>query len=118
MLERVKGLLLLPNLEMATTQQVADFYEVDKKTLDTLVIRNRKELKEDGIKILKKKDYLLRNLHNVEVVHKRSHIEILDKNGNKHILTNRGSLVFPKRAILRVGNVLYSIIFKVNLKLF
>lgn len=24
-LEKVKGLLLLPNLEMATTQQVADF---------------------------------------------------------------------------------------------
>ncbi|MDM5189888.1 hypothetical protein QUF99_21950 [Bacillus sp. DX4.1] len=46
-LERVKGLLLLPNLEMATTQQVADFYEVPVSTLPTVILENKDELVSD-----------------------------------------------------------------------
>lgn len=48
-LEKVKGLLLLPNLEMATTKQVADFYEVNTQTVQNIVDRNRAEIEGDGV---------------------------------------------------------------------
>lgn len=47
-LEKVKSLLLLPALELATTQQVADFYEVGVKAIEKLVERNKDELLSDG----------------------------------------------------------------------
>ena len=36
-LDKVKDLLLLPELEMATTSQVADFYEVPMQAIKSLV---------------------------------------------------------------------------------
>ncbi|EOP56589.1 hypothetical protein IIW_00321 [Bacillus cereus VD136] len=94
-LDRVKELLLLPNVEVATIHQVADFYEVSKKVIEMLVLRNKEELETDGYIVLKG-------------------MELKDLKGN---LQDVGSLyglgkfvssasIFPKRAILRVGMLL------------
>ncbi|WP_237741407.1 hypothetical protein [Bacillus bingmayongensis] len=55
-LEKVKGLLLLPKLEMMTTRQVAEFYEVDVRHLNVLYVRFREELLSDGVKTLKSQE--------------------------------------------------------------
>ncbi|MRX52362.1 hypothetical protein GJU41_00130 [Bacillus idriensis] len=47
-LERVKTILLFPSDETANTQQVAWFYQVDKKVIEKVVFRNLNELAEDG----------------------------------------------------------------------
>ncbi|MGQ7776858.1 hypothetical protein [Bacillus sp. WC2507] len=45
----MKGLLLLPNLEMATPRQVADFYEINQNTLRQLIKEHCDELEMDGL---------------------------------------------------------------------
>ena len=47
-LDKVKDLLLLPELEMATTSQVADFYEVPMQAIKSLVTDKKDELTADG----------------------------------------------------------------------
>ena len=58
-LEKVKGLLLLPAIEKAATQQVADFYEVDLEAIYSIVRRHSDELVGDGMITLKRKDLVL-----------------------------------------------------------
>ncbi|ANC10492.1 MULTISPECIES: hypothetical protein [Bacillus cereus group] len=101
-LEKVKGLLLLPNLEMATTQQVADFYEVPKQAILSLVHDNRKEVEGDGYKTLKGKE-LVNSLEEYTTILKRKGHCLLES-GDTIAYGNNG--VFPRRAILRVGMLL------------
>lgn len=92
-LEKVKGLLLLPNVGYATTKQVAEFYEVDRVTLNKVMERNKNELIEDGM------------------CHKRygevtNEVNRQDVNLLSMGVSYRGTSVFPRRAILRVGMLL------------
>ena len=50
-LDKVKDLLLLGDSEYATTQQVADYYEVDISVIQKLVSRNKVELESNGLKL-------------------------------------------------------------------
>ena len=90
-LEKVKDLLLLGDSELATTQQVADYYEVDISVIQKLVSRNKQELESNGLKLNSKND--IKNLigHDVK-------LEIA--------IPNRGMKLFPKRAILNIGMLL------------
>lgn len=88
-LEKVKKLILLGNSEYATIQQVADYFEVDFKAIETLINRNKNELKENGFGLKKRKDIL----------------NILDE-GLETKVPNRGMNLFSKRAILNVAMLL------------
>lgn len=92
-LQKVKDLLLLPNMEMATTKQVAAFYEVSHEAISTVVRRNMEELESDGM-------YLAKYSEIKEVIN--GHYDHLLSLG----VAKRGTNVFPKRAILRVGMLL------------
>ena len=59
-LDKVKSLLLIAELEVATTTMVADFYEVDKKVIDSMTLRHRDELDTDGLYLLTKKQAKLK----------------------------------------------------------
>lgn len=52
-LDRVKALSLLPDNTHATTEIVASYYEVDTETVKKLVQRNREELTENGLRVLR-----------------------------------------------------------------
>lgn len=106
-LEKVKGLLLLPAIGMATTQQVADFYEVGVEAINAIVIRHKDELLSDGYKLFKKDEVL--NKLNVQDEHLEklpSKTIVTFTNGSTLFVVNRGVRLFPKRAILRVGMLL------------
>ena len=90
-LEKVKDLLLLGDSEFATTQQVADYYEVDIYVIQKLVSRNKQELESNGLKLNSKND--IKNLIGQDVK-----LEIT--------IPNRGMKLFSKRAILNVGMLL------------
>lgn len=104
-LDKVKKLLLLPELDMATTRQVADFYEVKIDSVAKLVMRNREELDSDGMYILTRKEIALKG-QDVRIENTPQVTTITDDLGGKHKFSNRGSRVFPRRAILRVGMLL------------
>lgn len=89
-LEKVKDLLLLGDSEFATTQQVADYYEVGLEAIQSLTKDNREELECNGMKL-----------------YKRSEILIVLKGQLENIkIPNRGMKLFSKRTILNVGMLL------------
>ncbi|PFN09328.1 hypothetical protein [Bacillus cereus] len=92
-LEKVKGLLLLPNVGYATTKQVAEFYEVDRVTLNKVMERNKNELIEDGM--------CYKRYGEVTNEVNRQDVNLLSLG-----VSYRGTSVFPRRAILRVGMLL------------
>jgi phage antirepressor YoqD-like protein len=87
-LSKVKGLLLLPNTEVATTEQVAKYYDVEIEAIKSLVFDNKEEVCEDGYKVLEKEQ--------LSSFKKLCHIQSRARN----------LAIFPQRAILRVGMLL------------
>jgi hypothetical protein len=52
-LDKVKGLATLPGNEFATVKQVAEFYDVPIKTVESVVEDNRAELEANGYQVLR-----------------------------------------------------------------
>ena len=101
-LEKVKELLLIPGTEFATTQQVADFYEVDNEAVQKVMQRNSDEVLFDGMITLTGKETKEKlGSDNMSTQNFRGYFEL---NGVK--MNNRANTLFPRRAILRVGMLL------------
>lgn len=106
-LDRVVGLVLLPNTEYATTKMVASFYRVDEVTVKRLLIDNNEELLGDGVKLASKADIV----SNICVT---DDVEVENSNGKYFIINGENKIemsyaktnIFPRRAILRVGMLL------------
>lgn len=108
-LDKVKELILLPNTECANIQQVADYYEIEEKTLQVLVDRNTQELEHNGYVRRKQSEViseLERNPQVVETVNTQWYKEIIFKNGFRLKVNNAGIRLFARRAILNVGMLL------------
>lgn len=103
-LEKVKNLLLIPELDVMTTEQVADYYEVDYDAVKKVYQRNADELESDGMYIEKMENFL--KGQNVSFQKERNKAILTYDNGITFSVTNRGLKVFPRRAILRVGMLL------------
>ena len=101
-LEKVKQLLLIDGADVATTKQVADFYEVDEDTVRQIVTRNHEELLEDGIINYTGKE--------IKAEFLRDNMSFKTFSGGFTIndvkFANKGNNIFPRRAILRVGMLL------------
>ena len=101
-LDKVKNLLLIPGTEFATTQQVADFYEVGLEAINSLIKDNREEIKLDGMITpsgKETKEILVK--FSKDITNCRGYFEV---DGIK--FANRSNTLFPRRAILRVGMLL------------
>jgi hypothetical protein len=94
-LDKVKFLRLLPDNQHATTEMVASYYEVPEATIRQTARRFRTELAEDGLKKVSRKE--LFNLPGFA-----SDSLSLANFGSK----TRGLLLFPRRAVLRIGMLL------------
>ncbi|WP_142344589.1 hypothetical protein [Bacillus cereus] len=101
-LERVKELLLLPELEMATSQQVAEFYETPIKNIRNVMHRHTEELLEDGYKKVNGKDLVYLKMRHTKIDNKKGYILL----NNSIKVPYNETAIFPKRAILRVGMLL------------
>lgn len=86
-LDRIGTLRTLPDDMHVMTQQVADFYEVDREAVTTLVKRNREEFEDDGYRVLTRGTFKEKFTMNLSSQ------------------TARVAL-FPRRAVLRVGMLL------------
>ncbi|WP_431895795.1 hypothetical protein [Micromonospora haikouensis] len=93
-LDRVKALSLLPDNTHATTEIVAGYYEVDTETVKKLVQRNRDELTENGLRVLR--GDALR-----EMKQGTAEGQAVPLPGNVNSLT-----LFTRRTVLNVGQLL------------
>ena len=105
-LEKVKSLIMLPDIELMTVAQVADFYEVELDTIKRVYQRSKTEIDEDGVVNLTSK-LLKEQLVPLDIISRtKAYAEVEFKDGTKLILPNRGLKGFPKRAVLRIGMLL------------
>lgn len=105
---KVKDLLLLPDIGMATTQQVADFYEVGVEVIKKIIQRNGDELRSDGYRMLTGldvKNLVREKMSLTKIISKHGYFLVETDNGTVKMANRRNGL-FPKRAILRVGMLL------------
>lgn len=108
-LEKVKGLLLIPYFECMTIKQVAEYYEVESKAIEKCYTRHKEEIDSDGVdRIIPKNVKNLKptecRIKNFEQLNGKAIVEFDD--GVKFIIPNRGITTFPKRAIMRFGMLL------------
>lgn len=117
-LEKVKKLLLVPGTELATTKQVAEYYStrrtkeekmmglvdniISEETIQKVYQRNKDDFQNDGVVIMKAKDFSDWEKQPGQ----RGSTTMLFSNGESMVLSNSGTKVFPRKAILRVGMLL------------
>ena len=97
-LDKVKELVCLGYNEVVTINQVASYYEVGAEAIKSIIKRNNDELKEDGIKVVKK-DKLKEIKGKVQNEPKLNGLY-------DDIKYSRQLTLFTRRAVLRVGMLL------------
>lgn len=85
-LDKVGVLRCLPDDMHVTTDMVAEFYRVPVKTIQTVALRNREELDDDGLRIVSKAE--------------------LELTFNMKAGRASSFMLYPRRAVLRVGMLL------------
>lgn len=104
-LNKVKKLFLIPEWEMMTIRQVADYYGVEVDILRVLYSRNKNEIDNDGTTLKSYKDFLA--LQDVTVKKQIPGKTIIQLSDNTILEIPRfGIRCFSKRAILRIGMLL------------
>lgn len=104
-LDRVKALFLIPTMEMATTQQVADFFEAEYSAVKKCYDRNRYEIDLDGTCIMNAREFSQRHFVSKKKSQKGSVI-FIDEAGNEISVGTAKTSFFSKRAILRIAMLL------------
>ena len=106
-LDRVKAIMLIPQMEVMTTRQVAEYYEVPVETVKTCYREHKDELSLDGMKLMKLRDFgeILSGWYSTfQTGRGTTTIELND--GVTLLIPNGGIYCFPKRAVLRFGMLL------------
>lgn len=131
-LNKVKALMTIPGFDVMTTRQVAEYYEVDIETVRKVYQRHRAEIDSDGTAVMKLKDFLtgpevqpkagmddpltepkvqletgednFLTGQSVQFTRSGRGITTLSFEGGLVLdLSNRGTRVFSRRAVLRIG---------------
>lgn len=108
-LDKVKKLFLLPELECMTITQVADYFEVPGRTISSQYNYNKDEFDSDGVHLKQLNDFKsLSDLNSItlKTTQRRGFLEITLPNNTIVTIPNCGVKCFPKRAILRMGMLL------------
>lgn len=106
-LDKVKKLLLIPEMNCMTIRQVADYYEVDIDALKKCCKRNKDEIILDGV--VTKTPRVFKDLlkgQDVPLVQNQTNLVIQIDDNTRLEIPNRGIKCFSKRAVLRIGMLL------------
>ncbi|EES90333.1 hypothetical protein FDF96_04740 [Clostridium botulinum] len=95
-LDKIKVIPYLTNDMVVSIEQVANYYEITKKAIETIVKRHRDELEDDGIMVLKGQQ--LKDFNN----------KVCNLHGEGYKINNktRAFTIMTKRAMLRIGMLL------------
>ena len=103
-LDKVKALLLIPELDGMTIPMLSDYFSVDTKAVRKCYERNQVEIDQDGVALISFGNFSMRQ--NVSLKTARGQAVFLHPDGIEMSFPTRGAKVFPKRAILRIGMLL------------
>lgn len=108
-LDKVKQLFLIPELECMTVKQVADYFEVELETIQWQYKNNKDEFDEDGVSVKKLTDFKSLGCSlttSLKMATGRGFLELSFSDGTVVVVPNGGIKCFPKRAVLRMGMLL------------
>ncbi|MBQ8986386.1 MAG: hypothetical protein IJ100_03960 [Lachnospiraceae bacterium] len=105
-LEKVKALFLIPQLCMATTEQVAEYFDVPVDTIYSTFKRNKEELEANGSVVLTPSQLNERNLQNASSIRESRSMTLYAVGDCVFQVNNRGIRLFPPRAILCMAMML------------
>lgn len=101
-LDKFKIIPYLTDNMVVSVHQVANYYDVSKKTIETIILRNRDEFEDDGMAVLKGEEFkeFANNICDLQSEG--------NKNYDKDAITSktRSLTILPKRSLLRVGMIL------------
>lgn len=106
-LESVKEIKTLGGTEFVTVQMTADYFGVDKGTIDVLILRNKEELEENGLKNYKRKEIgeIFEKINNLSIQTGRGKdIVIIDN--IEFSVTNKGLSLLTKDTLIKIGLLL------------
>jgi hypothetical protein len=103
-LEKVKKLILIPQTELATVKQLAEYYEVGEEYIQTLYKENKEEFDSDGVTVKTHKDFSTVLTGQLKTA--KGKATFVFDNGETFDISTRGIKVFPKRSVLRCGMML------------
>ena len=105
-LDKVKKLFLIPEMDVMTTRMVADYFEVEVDTIQRVYQRNKDEVKDDGVASKNSRD--LRGFwseQNIQI--KNFPGGFVVKYGDTPLNFSNGNVkLFSKRAVLRIAMLL------------
>lgn len=104
-LDRVKELLLLPRLDCFTMKQVSEWYEADVEAVKKVYQRNRSEFESDGATKVSVSEFA-EKLDWDKMSQSNRGTRTFNIDGVSVTIPNVGVILFPRRAILRVGMLL------------
>jgi len=105
-LDKVKTLIMIPEMEMMTLKMIAEYYDVGIKAIEKCYQRNKEEINEDGVihkSLADIRDARFR--HDVSSVQERTKATIIFPNFRLDV-PNSGLKVFSKQAVFRFGLLL------------
>ena len=106
-LDKVKNLFLIPDMEVMTTRMIADYYEVELSVIQQNYLKNKDEIDGDGTQVYKSGINFLDYFKNSARIEQKNGKKIVEfKNGVSIIVPNANVRVFTKRACLRIGMML------------
>lgn len=105
-LEKVKAILTVPYLCMATTEQVAEYFGVPASTIQSVYTRNKKELDANGAVLITPGALDEQNLQNASSVQTSRTTKLYCVDDVHFTLNNRGGRFYPPRAILCIAMML------------
>lgn len=102
-LDRAGKLLTMPKVNMATTQQMADFFDVPLTTVKSAYDRNKSEIDGDGVRVVHSRECV-----DAGCVYRRGvkGLVYVKTENSEIVIPNRGIRLFPKRAVLRIAMLL------------
>ena len=104
-LEKVKALLMIPKLSMATTEQVAEYFGVPVETIKSTLRRNKEELEANGSVILTPQRFDSLKIQNASSVAARGY-KLVSVDNEVFTVNNNGTRFYPPRAILCLAMLL------------
>lgn len=105
-LDRVKALVLMPQINLVTLHQIANYYSVTYEAAKKCLLRNRTEIEADGAKKYTVKDVEVWKGQNVPSKIYKGRVEYNLGDGVTLSIPNGGIYLFSKRAVLRFGMLL------------
>lgn len=107
-LEKVRALFLIPELNLMSTGMVAKFFDVPAETIKKTYQRNQEEIDSDGAKMLKVKDFFDRDMmsHSKNLKPAQGGVIVTLEDGQTYQLTNSKAIYFTPRSVMRLAMLL------------